>query len=206
MWYISVSYCNPLYITLFNFDVFFTCFNFYITFLFCSYYTTPPPLFLSPPPPPPQSYTRTSFYLYCVRPHFTSSCSYVIFVIVLRCCYGLDKYILFVSVALICFVLYFTKIILSTFFIYVLLNSIFLKPCLFRSRNKILSYHSQMQHCSVLYTIYFIIFYFLAIYSHSVSTASLNIVHRVISHSSQCSTTGVTKAMVCVILSVGWCI
>ena len=27
-----------------------------------------------------------------------------------------------------------------------------------------------------------------------------------ISHSSLCSTTGVTKAMVCVILSVGWCI
>ena len=27
-----------------------------------------------------------------------------------------------------------------------------------------------------------------------------------ISHSSQCSTTGVTKAVVCVILSVGWCI
>ena len=25
-------------------------------------------------------------------------------------------------------------------------------------------------------------------------------------HSSQCSTTGVTKAVVCVILSVGWCI
>ena len=27
-----------------------------------------------------------------------------------------------------------------------------------------------------------------------------------ISRSSQCSTTGVTKAVVCVILSVGWCI
>ena len=27
-----------------------------------------------------------------------------------------------------------------------------------------------------------------------------------ISHSSQCSTTGVTKVVVCVILSVGWCI
>ena len=27
-----------------------------------------------------------------------------------------------------------------------------------------------------------------------------------ISHSSQCSTTGVTKAVVCAILSVGWCI
>ena len=27
-----------------------------------------------------------------------------------------------------------------------------------------------------------------------------------ISHYSQCSTTGVTKALVCVILSVGWCI
>ena len=26
------------------------------------------------------------------------------------------------------------------------------------------------------------------------------------SHSSQCSTTGVTKAVVCAILSVGWCI
>ena len=26
------------------------------------------------------------------------------------------------------------------------------------------------------------------------------------SHSIQCSTTGVTKAVVCVILSVGWCI
>ena len=30
--------------------------------------------------------------------------------------------------------------------------------------------------------------------------------HWAISHSSQCSTTGVTKAAVCVILSVGWCI
>ena len=29
---------------------------------------------------------------------------------------------------------------------------------------------------------------------------------RAISRSSQCSTTGVTKAVVCVILSVGWCI
>ena len=28
----------------------------------------------------------------------------------------------------------------------------------------------------------------------------------IISRSSQCSTTGVTKAVVCVILSVGWCI
>ena len=27
-----------------------------------------------------------------------------------------------------------------------------------------------------------------------------------VSRSSQCSTTGVTKAVVCVILSVGWCI
>ena len=27
-----------------------------------------------------------------------------------------------------------------------------------------------------------------------------------ISHSSQCSMTGVTKAVVCAILSVGWCI
>ena len=27
-----------------------------------------------------------------------------------------------------------------------------------------------------------------------------------ISRSSQCSTTGITKAVVCVILSVGWCI
>ena len=27
-----------------------------------------------------------------------------------------------------------------------------------------------------------------------------------ISHSSQCSTTGLTKAVVCAILSVGWCI
>ena len=30
--------------------------------------------------------------------------------------------------------------------------------------------------------------------------------HWAISHSSQCSTTGVTKAVACVILSVGWCI
>ena len=30
--------------------------------------------------------------------------------------------------------------------------------------------------------------------------------HLAISPSSQCSTTGVTKAVVCVILSVGWCI
>ena len=30
-------------------------------------------------------------------------------------------------------------------------------------------------------------------------------VHFAISRSSQCSTTGVTKAVVCVILSVGWC-
>ena len=30
--------------------------------------------------------------------------------------------------------------------------------------------------------------------------------HWAISHSSQCSTTGVTKAVVCAILSVGWCI
>ena len=30
--------------------------------------------------------------------------------------------------------------------------------------------------------------------------------HSAISHSSQCSTTGVTKAVVCAILSVGWCI
>ena len=30
--------------------------------------------------------------------------------------------------------------------------------------------------------------------------------HWAISHSSQCSTTGVTKAVVCIILSVGWCI
>ena len=30
--------------------------------------------------------------------------------------------------------------------------------------------------------------------------------HRAISRSYQCSTTGVTKAVVCVILSVGWCI
>ena len=30
--------------------------------------------------------------------------------------------------------------------------------------------------------------------------------HRAISLSSQCSTTGVTKTVVCVILSVGWCI
>ena len=27
-----------------------------------------------------------------------------------------------------------------------------------------------------------------------------------ISHSSQCSTTGLTKTVVCIILSVGWCI
>ena len=30
--------------------------------------------------------------------------------------------------------------------------------------------------------------------------------HGAISRSSQCSTTGVTKAVVCAILSVGWCI
>ena len=30
--------------------------------------------------------------------------------------------------------------------------------------------------------------------------------HGAISRSSQCSTTGATKAVVCVILSVGWCI
>ena len=30
--------------------------------------------------------------------------------------------------------------------------------------------------------------------------------HEAISRSSQCSTTGVTKAMACAILSVGWCI
>ena len=30
--------------------------------------------------------------------------------------------------------------------------------------------------------------------------------HWAISRSSQCSTTGVTKAVVCAILSVGWCI
>ena len=30
--------------------------------------------------------------------------------------------------------------------------------------------------------------------------------HSAISHSKQCSTTGITKAVVCVILSVGWCI
>ena len=30
--------------------------------------------------------------------------------------------------------------------------------------------------------------------------------HWAISHSSQCSITGVTKAVVCAILSVGWCI
>ena len=30
--------------------------------------------------------------------------------------------------------------------------------------------------------------------------------HSAISRSSQCSTTGVTKAVVCAILSVGWCI
>ena len=30
--------------------------------------------------------------------------------------------------------------------------------------------------------------------------------HRAISRSSQCSTTGVKKAVECVILSVGWCI
>ena len=34
---------------------------------------------------------------------------------------------------------------------------------------------------------------------------SLGWIHRAIYHSSQCSTTGVTKAVVCVILSVGWC-
>ena len=32
------------------------------------------------------------------------------------------------------------------------------------------------------------------------------IVELIIFRSSQCSTTGVTKAVVCVILSVGWCI
>ena len=31
-------------------------------------------------------------------------------------------------------------------------------------------------------------------------------IHWAISCSSQCSTTGVTKAVVCAILSVGWCI
>ena len=35
---------------------------------------------------------------------------------------------------------------------------------------------------------------------------SLYCTHWAISRSSQCSTTGVTKAVVCVILSVGWCI
>ena len=32
------------------------------------------------------------------------------------------------------------------------------------------------------------------------------ILQKLISHIIQCSTTGVTKAMVCAILSVGWCI
>ena len=30
--------------------------------------------------------------------------------------------------------------------------------------------------------------------------------HSAISHSSQCSTTGVTKDMVCAVMSMGWCI
>ena len=38
------------------------------------------------------------------------------------------------------------------------------------------------------------------------SAFRLKILHWAISHSSQCSTTGVTKDVVCAILSVGWCI
>ena len=39
-----------------------------------------------------------------------------------------------------------------------------------------------------------------------VLVVSVVVVTVAISRSSQCSTTGVTKAVVCVILSVGWCI
>ena len=39
-----------------------------------------------------------------------------------------------------------------------------------------------------------------------VTTDSFSTAHWAISRSSQCSMTGVTKAVVCVILSVGWCI
>ena len=39
-----------------------------------------------------------------------------------------------------------------------------------------------------------------------IMSSSGTVVFEILSHSSKCSTTGVTKAVVCVILSVGWCI
>ena len=52
--------------------------------------------------------------------------------------------------------------------------------------------------------------YVVRVFAHSVMgrriDPSWGWIHWAISCSSQCSTTGVTKAMVCAILSVGWCI
>ena len=43
-------------------------------------------------------------------------------------------------------------------------------------------------------------------YMTDMHSTGLHLLNQAISRSSQCSTTGVTKAVVCVILSVGWCI
>ena len=96
----------------------------YVTFLFCSYYSTPSLFsfcFLLPiptPPPPPPLPTPVSFLFFllsllCASPYYV-----IIFLLHFYHCIKLSLwfrqvYYLFVSVALICFVLYLRKIFLS---------------------------------------------------------------------------------------------
>ena len=55
--------------------------------------------------------------------------------------------------------------------------------------------------------IFFYLFNYISIYLHTYFIYSTALItHKAISHSNQCSMTGVTKAMVCAILSVRWCI